>query len=79
MPSTPKALAAVMPPILSDLRGRLLLPSSTSPTRPFTVNTVEEHLDMLMVCHHLDASIPKISRLQKAASAKPSPEDILPI
>ncbi len=34
-----------------------VLPSSTNPTRPFTVNTVEEHLDMLMVCHHLDAGI----------------------
>ncbi len=36
-----------------------VLPSSTNPTRPFTVNTVEEHLDMLMVCHHLDAKIPE--------------------
>ena len=36
-----------------------VLPSSTNPTRPFTVNTVEEHLDMLMVCHHLDQSIPE--------------------
>lgn len=34
-----------------------VLPSSTNPTRPFTVNTVDEHLDMLMVCHHLDAAI----------------------
>ena len=34
-----------------------ILPSSTNPTRPYTVNTVDEHLDMLMVCHHLDASI----------------------
>lgn len=34
-----------------------VLPSSTNPTRPFTVNTLDEHLDMLMVCHHLDASI----------------------
>jgi urease subunit alpha len=34
-----------------------VLPSSTSPTRPFTVNTLDEHLDMLMVCHHLDAAI----------------------
>ena len=34
-----------------------VLPSSTNPTRPFTVNTIDEHLDMLMVCHHLDASI----------------------
>ncbi|MBF9052869.1 urease subunit alpha [Rhodobacterales bacterium LSUCC1028] len=36
-----------------------VIPSSTNPTRPFTVNTVEEHLDMLMVCHHLDKSIPE--------------------
>jgi len=34
-----------------------ILPSSTNPTRPYTVNTVDEHLDMLMVCHHLDAAI----------------------
>lgn len=36
-----------------------VLPSSTNPTRPFTVNTLAEHLDMLMVCHHLDKSIPE--------------------
>jgi urease subunit alpha len=36
-----------------------VLPSSTNPTRPFTVNTIDEHLDMLMVCHHLDPSIPE--------------------
>ena len=36
-----------------------VLPSSTNPTRPFTINTVDEHLDMLMVCHHLDARIPE--------------------
>ncbi len=36
-----------------------VLPSSTNPTRPYTVNTLEEHLDMLMVCHHLDSSIPE--------------------
>ncbi|MDH6097457.1 urease subunit alpha [Anabaenopsis sp. FSS-46] len=36
-----------------------VLPSSTNPTRPYTVNTLEEHLDMLMVCHHLDPSIPE--------------------
>jgi len=36
-----------------------VLPSSTNPTRPFTANTIDEHLDMLMVCHHLDASIPE--------------------
>ena len=36
-----------------------MLPSSTNPTRPHTVNTVDEHLDMLMVCHHLNPSIPE--------------------
>src|SRR5206468_5499263 len=36
-----------------------VLPSSTNPTRPFTVNTLDEHLDMLMVCHHLDREIPE--------------------
>ena len=36
-----------------------VLPSSTNPTRPFTINTIDEHLDMLMVCHHLDAAIPE--------------------
>ena len=36
-----------------------VLPSSTNPTRPYTVNTIDEHLDMLMVCHHLDARIPE--------------------
>ncbi len=36
-----------------------VLPSSTNPTRPFTINTIDEHLDMLMVCHHLDSKIPE--------------------
>jgi urease subunit alpha len=36
-----------------------VLPSSTNPTRPYTVNTLAEHLDMLMVCHHLDPAIPE--------------------
>jgi len=36
-----------------------VLPSSTNPTRPFTVNTIDEHLDMLMVCHHLDKTVPE--------------------
>jgi len=36
-----------------------VLPSSTNPTRPFTVNTIDEHLDMLMVCHHLDPKVPE--------------------
>jgi urease subunit alpha len=36
-----------------------VLPSSTNPTRPFTVNTIDEHLDMLLVCHHLSRSVPE--------------------
>ncbi|MES2089483.1 MAG: urease subunit alpha [Pseudomonadota bacterium] len=45
-------------PDIMKVVGQLnVLPSSTNPTRPFTVNTIDEHLDMLMVCHHLDASI----------------------
>jgi len=36
-----------------------ILPSSTNPTRPFTINTIDEHLDMLMVCHHLDKNVPE--------------------
>ena len=45
------------PDILKVIGLGNVLPSSTNPTRPYTVNTVDEHLDMLMVCHHLDASI----------------------
>jgi urease subunit alpha len=45
------------PDILKVIGLSNVLPSSTNPTRPYTVNTVDEHLDMLMVCHHLDASI----------------------
>ncbi|MEM9814211.1 MAG: urease subunit alpha, partial [Pseudomonadota bacterium] len=56
-----------------------VIPSSTNPTRPYTVNTLEEHLDMLMVCHHLDKSIPEDvafaeSRIRKETIAA---EDIL--
>lgn len=56
-----------------------VLPSSTNPTRPYTRNTVDEHLDMLMVCHHLDSSIPEDvafadSRIRKETIAA---EDIL--
>ncbi len=47
-----------------------VLPSSTNPTMPYTVNTLEEHLDMLMVCHHLDPSIPRTSPSPRAASAR---------
>ncbi|MEY2342636.1 urease subunit alpha [Acidithiobacillus sp. IBUN Pt1247-S3] len=45
------------PDIIKLCGEKNVLPSSTNPTRPFTVNTVEEHLDMLMVCHHLDSGI----------------------
>ncbi|MBA59821.1 MAG: urease subunit alpha [Gammaproteobacteria bacterium] len=56
-----------------------VLPSSTNPTRPYTINTVDEHLDMLMVCHHLDPNIPEDvafadSRIRKETIAA---EDIL--
>ena len=56
-----------------------VLPSSTNPTRPYTVNTLDEHLDMLMVCHHLDGNIPEDiafaeSRIRKETIAA---EDIL--
>lgn len=56
-----------------------MLPSSTNPTRPYTVNTVDEHLDMLMVCHHLDSNIAEDvafadSRIRKETIAA---EDIL--
>jgi urease subunit alpha len=56
-----------------------VLPSSTNPTRPYTVNTLDEHLDMLMVCHHLDSGIPEDvafaeSRIRKETIAA---EDIL--
>ena len=47
------------PDILSVCGLPNVIPSSTNPTRPFTVNTLEEHLDMLMVCHHLSKSIPE--------------------
>ena len=47
------------PDIIRVCGERNVLPSSTNPTRPFTVNTLDEHLDMLMVCHHLDREIPE--------------------
>ncbi len=47
------------PDILKVCGETNVLPSSTNPTRPFTVNTIDEHLDMLMVCHHLDSKIPE--------------------
>ncbi len=45
------------PDIIKAVGKMNVLPSSTNPTRPFTINTIDEHLDMLMVCHHLDPSI----------------------
>ncbi len=47
------------PDIIKACGADNVLPSSTNPTRPYTVNTIDEHLDMLMVCHHLDPSIPE--------------------
>ncbi|AML53171.1 urease subunit alpha [Falsihalocynthiibacter arcticus] len=47
------------PDIIKVVSEQHVIPSSTNPTRPYTVNTIEEHLDMLMVCHHLDKSIPE--------------------
>jgi urease subunit alpha len=67
------------PDIIRACGQKNVLPSSTNPTRPFTVNTIDEHLDMLMVCHHLDPSIPEDiafaeSRIRKETIAA---EDIL--
>jgi urease subunit alpha len=67
------------PDIISVAGLENVLPSSTNPTRPFTKNTLDEHLDMLMVCHHLDSSIPEDlafaeSRIRKETIAA---EDIL--
>jgi len=45
------------PDIIKAISAGNVIPSSTNPTRPFTINTIDEHLDMLMVCHHLDPSI----------------------
>jgi len=67
------------PDIMKVVGYEHVLPSSTNPTMPYTVNTLEEHLDMLMVCHHLDKSIPEDvafaeSRIRKETIAA---EDIL--
>ena len=67
------------PDILKVVGFPNIIPSSTNPTMPYTVNTLEEHLDMLMVCHHLDRSIPEDvafaeSRIRKETIAA---EDIL--
>jgi len=47
------------PDIIKVVASQNILPSSTNPTMPYTVNTIEEHLDMLMVCHHLDRRVPE--------------------
>ena len=47
------------PDIIKLVGVKNVLPSSTNPTRPYTANTIDEHLDMLMVCHHLDPRIPE--------------------
>jgi len=67
------------PDIITAAGEENILPSSTNPTRPYTVNTVDEHLDMLMVCHHLSPEIPEDvafaeSRIRKETIAA---EDIL--
>jgi urease subunit alpha len=67
------------PDIMKVVGYQNILPSSTNPTMPYTVNTLEEHLDMLMVCHHLDKAIPEDvafaeSRIRKETIAA---EDIL--
>ncbi len=67
------------PDIIKLVGEENVIPSSTNPTRPFTVNTIDEHLDMLMVCHHLDPNIPEDvafaeSRIRKETIAA---EDIL--
>ena len=67
------------PDIIKVVSQANVIPSSTNPTRPYTVNTLEEHLDMLMVCHHLSPSIPEDiafaeSRIRKETIAA---EDIL--
>jgi urease subunit alpha len=67
------------PDILKVVGAPNVIPSSTNPTRPYTANTVEEHLDMLMVCHHLDNKVPEDvafaeSRIRKETIAA---EDIL--
>jgi urease subunit alpha len=67
------------PDIITAAGQENILPSSTNPTRPYTVNTIDEHLDMLMVCHHLSPRIPEDvafaeSRIRKETIAA---EDIL--
>jgi urease subunit alpha len=67
------------PDIIKVVGSQNILPSSTNPTMPYTVNTIEEHLDMLMVCHHLDRRVPEDvafaeSRIRRETIAS---EDIL--
>jgi urease subunit alpha len=67
------------PDIITAAGQENILPSSTNPTRPYTINTIDEHLDMLMVCHHLSPQIPEDvafaeSRIRKETIAA---EDIL--
>ncbi|MBD0413635.1 urease subunit alpha [Oryzicola mucosus] len=67
------------PDIITAAGEENILPSSTNPTRPYTINTIDEHLDMLMVCHHLSTNIPEDvafaeSRIRKETIAA---EDIL--
>ncbi len=47
------------PDLLKVISFSNILPSSTSPTMPYTCNTIDEHLDMLMICHHLDSNLPE--------------------
>jgi len=76
---TEGAVGGHAPDIIKAASYPNILPSSTNPTRPYTVNTIAEHLDMLMVCHHLDPSVPEDlafadSRIRKETIAA---EDIL--
>ena len=65
-PTTPRAPAAGTRRTSSaSAASRTCCPSSTNPTRPFTVNTLDEHLDMLMVCHHLDREHPRGRRVRR--------------
>jgi urease subunit alpha len=62
------------PDIIAAVGEANVLPSSTNPTRPYTVNTLDEHLDMLMVCHHLDPAIAEdVALPNRASAARPSP------
>src|SRR5690606_11884706 len=58
------------PDIIKVVGESNVLPSSTNPTRPYTVNTLDEHLDMLLVCHHLDPSIAEDLAFAESRSRK---------